>query len=371
MSESGVTRGGIEHPRPGREAPADYTTARQRRRRGAEQPTVPEAEFRSYYGLPVLNKPVWSPVDIAGYLFLGGLAGASSVVGAVADVQGSAGLARVAKTGAASAAVLSLAGLVHDLGRPTKFINMLRVLKPTSPMNMGSWLLSAYAPAAIAAAGAALTGRLRAVGVAGTVAAAALGPAVAAYTAVLISDTAVPAWHDGYREMPFVFVGSAAMAAGGLGLLGAPVSQQSLPRRIALAGAVAEIGVQKLMERRLGMIAKPYSTGRGGRLTKVSQGLAVAGGVASLLGRTRRLPSAAGGGLLLAASACSRFGIFFAGIASAQDPSYTIEPQRHRLRDQAKEAAPDAVDSPVVGSAPRSSRSDGSGDVADLADADG
>ena len=44
-----------------------------------------------------------------------------------------------------------------------------------------------------------------------------LGPAVASYTGVLIADTAVPAWHDAHRELPFLFVGSAASAAAGLG----------------------------------------------------------------------------------------------------------------------------------------------------------
>ena len=104
---------------------------------------------------------------------------------------------------------MSLAALVHDLGRPARFINMMRVFKVTSPMSVGTWLLSGYVPAAGVAAATALTGRLPRLGAAATAGAALLGPAVAAYTAALISDTAVPAWHDGYPEMPFVFTGSA------------------------------------------------------------------------------------------------------------------------------------------------------------------
>ena len=92
---------------------------------------------------------------------------------------------------------------------------MMRVFKVTSPMSVGTWLLGGYAPAAGVAAAAALTGRLPRIGSTATAGAALLGPAVAAYTAALVTDTAVPAWHDGYREMPFVFTGSAAMAAGG------------------------------------------------------------------------------------------------------------------------------------------------------------
>ena len=333
MSESRVTREGQGGLRPGREAPVDDTTRRRRRRgRRGEQPMVPDAEFRSYYGMPVLNSPVWEPRDIAGYLFLGGLAGASSVVAAVADVRGQRELARSAKVGAAGAGLMSLVALVHDLGRPSRFLNMLRVVKVTSPMSVGSWVLSAYVPAATVAAGSAVTGRLRPVGALGTAAAAGLGPAVASYTAALITNTAVPAWHDGYREMPFVFVGSGAMAAGGLGLMASPVSQHGLPRRAALAGSACELVSAKVMEHRIGMVAEPYHQGRAGRLMRAGQGLSLAGNVLAVLGRGRRLPTALGGAALVASSACTRFGIFFAGMASAEDPRYTVQPQRERLQ---------------------------------------
>jgi formate-dependent nitrite reductase membrane component NrfD len=340
-NEAAVTRAGVEGARPGREAPADFTT-RRRRRRG-ETPMVPEAQFRSYYGQPILNKPVWSSLDIAGYLFLGGLAGAASAIGAAADVRGEDGLARVTKTGAATAAGLSLAALVHDLGKPTRFLNMLRVVKVTSPMNIGAWLLSAYGPAATVAAAADLTGRWRPLGIAATAGAAALGPAVASYTGALISDTAVPAWHDAYREMPFAFVGSAAMAAGGLGLLAAPSDQRQVPRRVAVLGALAEVGFLKTMQRRLGYVAEPYHQGRAGRLMKVGEGLAAAGSASALLGgawaRGRRTADAAAGAMFLAGSAFTRFGIFSAGIASAEDPRYVVQPQRERLRARERRAA--------------------------------
>ena len=95
---------------------------------------------------------------------------------------------------------------------------MLRVFKPTSPMSVGSWLLAGYGPVAGAAAVSEVTGILPKAGTAATSARAAR-PAMATYTAALICDTAVPAWHAGHREMPYVFAGSAASAAGGLGLL--------------------------------------------------------------------------------------------------------------------------------------------------------
>jgi DMSO reductase anchor subunit len=295
---------------------------------------VPEATFTSYYGMPVLNKPVWSSRDIAGYLFLGGLAGASSLLGAGAQVSGRPALARVSKLGALAAGVGSLAALVHDLGVPSRFLNMLRVLKVTSPMSVGSWLLAGYVPLAGLAAACAATGKAHRTGAAATAGAAALGPAVAAYTAVLISDTAVPAWHNAYPEMPFVFVGSAATAAGGLGLLGAPLSQSGPARVMAVLGVGAELVAFETMHRRLGMVGEPYSSGKGGRYTKAGKVLSVLGVTAAVLGRRSRIASALSGTALLAASAATRWGIFHAGMDSANDPKYTVEPQRRRLNAQ-------------------------------------
>jgi len=121
------------------------------RRRG-ERLMVPKADFSSYYGRPILKEPTWEAIDIAGYLFLGGLAGASSVVAAGAAVTGRPGLERAAKVAAFGGISVSLAALVHDLGCPERFLNMLRVFKPTSPMSMGTWILTGYGPLAGTAA---------------------------------------------------------------------------------------------------------------------------------------------------------------------------------------------------------------------------
>ncbi|HEX2315559.1 MAG TPA: NrfD/PsrC family molybdoenzyme membrane anchor subunit [Thermomonospora sp.] len=301
-----------------------------RRRRG-EQPMVPEAEFASYYGRPVLNPPVWKAYDIAGYFFLGGLAGASSALAAGAELTGRHRLARNARVGALGAIGLSVAALIHDLGRPARFVNMLRVAKPTSPMSVGSWILAVYGPLAGGAAASAVTGLVPRLGTLAGLGAAVTGPAVAGYTAALICDTAVPAWHEGYREMPFVFVGSAALAAGGLGLLTTPTGETGPARSLAITGACAELTALALMRRRLGMLAEPYRTGKGGRRLRVAQALTVAGLATAALGRRDRVWSALAGGMLLAASAATRFGVFEAGMDSARDPKYTVQPQRDRL----------------------------------------
>ena len=109
---------------------------------------------------------------------------------------------------------------------------MLRVFKPTSPMSVGTWILTAFGPGVGAAAvnelvpprwrrtwPARLLSRLaRPLGLS----AAATAPGVASYTAVLLSHTAVPGWNEVRDELPFVFTGSAAASGGGFGMLAAP-----------------------------------------------------------------------------------------------------------------------------------------------------
>lgn len=337
MSDAEVGRAGLRGVKPDREAvTGGRDTRRATGRDGA--PTVPRAEFSSYYGKPILNAPVWEPLDIAGYFFAGGLAGAASLLGAGAQATGRPGLATVSKVGAVVAGVASLVGLVHDLGRPLRFLHMLRVFKPTSPMSVGSWLLAGYVPLAGVAAASAVTGRVPRVGVLATGGAALLGPAVASYTATLIADTSVPAWHDAHRELPYVFVGSAATAAGGLGLLAAPEGQQRPARLMALLGVAGETVMFQRMRRRMGMVAEPYSSGRGGRLVRAGEILSLVGAAGAAVGRGRIARVA--GAALMAASACTRFGVFFAGVESADDPRYTVEPQRQRLRQRAAPGAP-------------------------------
>ncbi|NEA25783.1 NrfD/PsrC family molybdoenzyme membrane anchor subunit, partial [Actinomadura bangladeshensis] len=200
-----------------------------------------------------LNPPVWKAADVAAYLFLGGLAGAGSMLAAGAQLTGRPTAARALKISSLAAIAGSTAALIHDLGRPARFANMLRVMKPTSPMSMGSWILAAYGPAAGGAAVLDVAGRFPHLGRAATAAAAALGPAVTVYTAVLIADTAVPAWHEGKRELPFVFAGSATTAAAGMALLTAPVRETGPMRTAAVSGAAVELAAAKLLERRAGL----------------------------------------------------------------------------------------------------------------------
>ncbi|MEU9154639.1 NrfD/PsrC family molybdoenzyme membrane anchor subunit [Streptomyces sp. NPDC048417] len=301
---------------------------REPRKRRGEQLMVPRAEFESYYGRPVIKAPSWGARDIAGYFFLGGLAGAGSVIAAGAQLTGRTTTATAMKVSSLAAVSLSAAALVHDLGVPSRFPNMLRVFKPTSPMSVGSWFLAGYGPAAGTAAVTAVTGRLPRAGAAATAAAALLGPAVASYTAVLAADTAVPAWHGAHRELPYVFAASATAAASGMALLLGPVHESAPARCAAVLAAGAEEVATRAAERRLGMVAETYRQGQAGTLLRTARLLTATGAATGLLLGHRSRPAAVLAGLaLLAGSACTRFGIFAAGVASAEDPKYTVAPQ--------------------------------------------
>jgi hypothetical protein len=344
MSRAEVTREGLRGVRPGRaarswsdgERPADVSAGagdgQPRRGRARSERPAHDHPGESYYGQPIINSPVWAELDIAGYLFAGGLAGASSMLAAGADLGGRPILARRCRLCATAAIGASLAALIHDLGRPERFLNMLRVFKPTSPMSVGVWLLVLYAPlTAGAAAGDSRAIAPRATRAAG-LGAGLLGAGVATYTAALIADTAVPAWHGGHRELPFLFAGSAASAAAGFALIAAPLSESGPAARMAVLGCAGELAVEQLMERRLGMVAETLHEGTAGTRLRAAKALTAAGALgAATVARRSRLGAALTGTALLAGSALTRFGLFAAGMASAEDPKYTVAPQRARV----------------------------------------
>ncbi|MEV4727220.1 NrfD/PsrC family molybdoenzyme membrane anchor subunit [Micromonospora humida] len=329
---------------PPRDVPPVPGRRRGRGGRGGEELRVPEAEFTSYYGRPILKAPVWR-WDIAAYLFTGGLAAGSSLLAAGGQLTGRPALRRAGRVTALGAVTASAYFLIHDLGRPARFHHMLRVAKPTSPMSVGTWILTAYGPAAGLAAVAEGAPLLPARGVfspvrrllppAGQVAglaAAAVAPALATYTGVLLAGTAVPSWHEAYPELPTIFAGSALASGAGVGLLAAPCAQAGPARRMAVAGAALELWGAHSVETRLGLLSEPYRLGTAGRLLRAGRLLTAAGVVGALAGRRSRVLSALSGTALLAASVATRFGIFHGGVASARDPRYTVLPQRERIR---------------------------------------
>jgi hypothetical protein len=302
-----------------------------RGRGGGERSMVPRDKPRSYYDRPVVKAPVWT-WEIPLYFFAGGTGGASAALAFAAERAGNRQLARSAWMVAFAGISASPALLVSDLGRPQRFLNMLRVFKLTSPMSVGSWLLLANGAAIAPAAAYGVLGRFRAIGRPAQAASAALGLPLVTYTAVLVANSALPVWSEARWELPMSFAGSAAASAGAAATALTPPRHAAPARRLAIGGAVAETLATQLMERRRGDTGSVFGEGTAGRLAKAATGLTITG--AAVLGgsaRRWRAGAMAGAAMLIAGSVCERWAVFRAGFVSAADPAATVGPQRQRL----------------------------------------
>jgi hypothetical protein len=295
----------------------------------SERPVVPRAEPRSYYGGPVIKEPAWT-WEIPTYFFTGGLGGASAGLAWAAGVRGNSRLARRAWQVALGAISASPPLLISDLGRPERFLNMFRMLRVTSPMSVGSWLLGVAGAATAAAALDELTGGVPG-GRAARGTAALFGLPVATYTGALVGNTSVPVWHAARHELPFLFGAGAAASAGAAATATLAPADAAPARRLAIGGAVVELAVAQAMERRLGALGEPYRRGPAGVLSKLAAGLMLAGATTLAAAGRRRPAATAGGALILGGALAERWSVFRAGFQSARDPKYTVGPQRARI----------------------------------------
>jgi len=296
-----------------------------------EAVVVPRAEPRSYYGRPVVKPPVWTP-EVPWYFFAGGLTGGAATLALVAEWRRNERLAWSARLVAMSAGTAGPVLLISDLGRPERFLNMLRVFKPTSPMSMGSWLLAVAGASNGLAAAWKLFGLFERVSLPARWAAGLSGPPMTTYTAALLTNTAIPVWREARHELPFVFAGSAAASAGGAVAALTPVAAAAPARRLAALGALLEEAAALAMEHRLGELARPYHEGDALRYRRLARVLSLGGAVlVAAAGRRSRAAAVTGGILTLAGGAARRWSVFKAGVASALDPAYTVGPQRARL----------------------------------------
>jgi hypothetical protein len=288
----------------------------------------PAGQPRSYHGQPVIKDPVWS-WEIPLYFFGGGVAGASAGLAYLLELRGEETAARRAWAAALGAIAMSPPLLISDLGRPERFLNMLRMFKVTSPMSLGSWVLSGAGASTTVAAAHAWTGRFSRLARVAKPAAALFGLPLSTYTAALLADTAVPAWHEARRFLPFIFGSGAALSAGAVGVMVNPPEDARVARRLALGAATVEGPLMELMTHRLGEHGEPYRQGTPAKLANVSRVCMVAG--SALLGRrggTSRLAAGAAGALLCAGALATRWCVFRAGFRSASDPRYVVGPQR-------------------------------------------
>jgi hypothetical protein len=287
----------------------------------------------AYYGQPIVKPPVWT-WQIGLYFFVGGTAGMSGVLALAGLLTGQPlAFVRAALAVAFAGAVVSPALLIADLGRPARFLNMLRVFKWRSAMSMGVWTLLAFGGFATAAlsltlalppltrAGAEPTA-LRLIlllVVAGT---AAFGAVLATYTGVLLGATAVPVWSSHHRLLPFHFgIVALGSASAVLELLG---FRMAALQGIGLAVSAVETGVGAWLElTRRDAEARSLTRGESGVLIRLA---GICTGPATLMLRIMGWREVAAVCFLLGA-VLSRYGWLHAGRASARDPEETLAAQ--------------------------------------------
>jgi hypothetical protein len=274
---------------------------------------------------PFINAPVWT-WEVPAYFFLGGLATGSSFVAVAADLAGDHRAAAVARKVTMGAIGPGAPLLVLDLGRPGRFLNMMRIFKPRSPMNLGAWCLMAFSTAGGAAVAADVLGRPRLARALGAQTAL-FGTYLGSYTGVLLASTAVPVWARSRVFLPPIFVCTAVAtgAAANRLVLAATGVPSGHPTRNAL-GTIetfamgAELALSTFNERRLGRVGDALEHGRPGQLFRFAK-WAVRAGLALRFTRNRFGPweHHVASALYLGGGLAFRFAWVEAGKASARD----------------------------------------------------
>jgi formate-dependent nitrite reductase membrane component NrfD len=307
-------------PAPGQVAAAN------RRMRSAP---VPELEG------PFIKPPVWT-WEVPLYFWVGGLASGSAFIAVACDVTGDEGSARIARRLALGAVAPAPLLLIADLGRPERFLNMLRIFKPRSPMNMGAWCLAAFSASGTLAVGADLLRMpkaARAFGVASSL----FGVYLGSYTGVLLACTAVPVWSRSRALLGPIFVATAT--ATGAAATRLTLAARGLPAdhptgtalaTIETAAMLTELSLSSLGERRLGDAAEALRQGRPGVLYRTAKGLVVLGLSQRVLVRNRGRADDIASALYLAAGLAFRFAWIYAGRASAGDDALVAAGARGR-----------------------------------------
>lgn len=294
-------------------------------------------EGPTYYDQPLLKEPVWI-WSVPAYFYVGGLAAGAAITGAVAQLVDRRGLARLVTRSrwlAGGGTAVGTVFLIVDLGRPARFLNMLRVFRPTSAMSLGSWTLAATASTAGASAVLPSLGARRLGDVTG-LAAGALSPVLGTYTAVLLADTAVPIWQATRTSLPRFFAASATVAAtSALDLFPAlDPREERITRRLGVVAKIADLAAGEQVERdadAVPRVGRPLHDGASGMLWKAAKTSTAASLAVSLVPvpdrwRTpRRLVAAV---LASLGSIAGRFAVFHAGKRSARDPRAAFEQQR-------------------------------------------
>jgi protein NrfD len=221
-----------------------------------------DGDTPTYYDRPVVKRSHYGWIIVT-YLFIGGVAGAAQIIATLADLLGGRrerALVRAGRYVALAGVLVSPALLIADLHAKRRWYNMLRIFRPTSPMSIGSWTLTAFG----ALSGMVATGQLAA-DLLGTgagwrvsrwlgVPAAVAGAMMSVYTGTLLAATSTPLWAVGYRLLPPLFGATSVSTATGaltlvLRLTGASHQTERRLTWIGLIGALAQLALSRMLDR--------------------------------------------------------------------------------------------------------------------------
>lgn len=303
----------------------------------AARPAAGSVQAKSgegYYGLPVLKPPTWT-WEVPLYFFFGGIAGIAACIAFAAQLfHADPALVRVSLWIALVGAAICPVFLIADLGRPSRFLNMLRVFKIQSPMSVGAWVLVAFSGCTFVAL---LSLELLSRGFAyriltpmlwvGEGSAALMGLVLASYPGVLLGATAIPVWSENRKLLPVHFLTSAlGRSAGILELAGFLIPATQILGYVA-AGIETSIGA--FLEVRKQRADWPLHHGLSGWTLRIG---GVLDGPLALLVRIFWGSSAGGRHIaaicFLVGSLVSRYAWIWAGRASAHDPEALFQLQR-------------------------------------------
>ena len=281
-----------------------------------------------YYGVPLLKEPQWT-WEIPVYFFVGGAAGSAAVIAAIAHWTGNEEeVAHDARWLAAGGSLLSSALLISDLGRPSRFVNMLRMFKPQSAMSMGAWTLAFFGPLSGAALLAHLVQhryRLTSVRLIGNIAetlSAVFGLPFSNYTGVLMGATAIPVWNHNIKTLPVHFGMSGLASAVSILELAGNDRSRPLAWLGTFAAAMETYEGFDLEIKRDPRVNRPLKRGTSGWITRVggvlSGPLALGLRVGAMATGSRRLRRTAALSSIVG-SLLTRIGWVAAGHASALD----------------------------------------------------
>lgn len=306
---------------------------------------VPGAPFpivspeHGYYGVPLLKQPQWT-WQVPVYFFVGGAAASAAVIGAISKwTVNEPELTRDARYIAATGSAISGMLLIADLGRHTRFLNMLRVFKPQSVMSVGAWLLAAFGSFSGATAAAQFAHDrfglpTRILGNISEVFSCVAALPFSNYTGVLIGATVIPVWNENIGTLPLHF-GMSGLNSG-VGILELMGHTNPALNVLGIGASALETYEGYHLERvRDPEVNRPLKRGFSGWITRaggvlsgpVPLALRIAAEFAGSRNsqKLRRMAAMSS----LAGSMLTRWGWFRAGFASAKD--YRIPLQQKQM----------------------------------------